>query len=444
MAQSLVKPMPGCDRRLNWSNNVKEKLIREIETLAPQARAMFDDIAALTHDGEGITREAFGERETMAGNRLCDFASEEGIAGATDHVGNFHFDLPGADPGLAIMASHLDSVPVGGNYDGLAGVVAGLLVQAACKRVGMTPRHTLKTIGFRCEESPWFGTAYVGSKLALGLFSQDDLNTLKRFDSGDSLAGHLKAIGAGSDAASIEANRLRHEGIAAYLELHIEQGPLLDDLEVPVGIATAIRGNIRHPFAVCRGRYGHSAASPRHLRSDAVTATARLISAADRLWDGILTDSRNDDLIINFGIFTTDAEKHAMTKVPGEVRFSNNIGGINNELMESLNRRIEEEARRLADEHRVAFDFGPRFGTDGIVLDPAIADRSAEAAREFGIVSHRLPTVGHDAAMFARLGVPTGVILVRNQNGSHNPEENMRLEDFIDATKVLALCAVAA
>lgn len=423
---------------------MNKQLIQEIEKLAPQARAMFDDIAAMTHDGEGITREAFGQRETSAGTRLKEFASAEGIECATDHVGNFHFDLPGSQPGLAIMGSHFDSVPVGGNYDGLAGVVAGVLVQAACKRAGLTPRHTLKTIGFRCEESPWFGTAYVGSKLALGLFDQDDLETLKRFDSGQSLAEHLRAIGASSDAASIRAKRLRPEDIASYLELHIEQGPLLDNLEVPVGIATAIRGNIRHPFAVCRGRYGHSAASPRPLRSDAGTATARLISAADNLWEGILTDSRNDDLIINFGIITTDPEKHAMTKVPGEVRFSNNIGGVSNELMEAVNLRIQEEAGRLAQEYRVTFDFGPRFGTEGIHLDPAIADLTAEAAKKLGIASHRLPTVGHDAAMFAKLGVPTGIILVRNQNGSHNPQEDMRLEDFIEATKVLALCAVTA
>lgn len=422
-----------------------QQLILEIDRLAEQAGAMFSDIAALSRDGAGITREAFGERETSAGLRLKEFAEEYGLSNGVDPVGNFHFDLKGGlEPGTVVMASHLDSVPVGGNFDGLAGVVAGLIVQAACKRAGLTPRHSLKTIGFRCEESPWFGTAYLGSKLALGLLNQADLETLKRFDTGRSLATHLAEIGALSDAASIGLNRLRYEELTAYLELHIEQGPLLDGLEVPVGIATAIRGNIRHPFATCRGRYGHAAASPRHLRADAVTATARLVAEADRLWDALLVDQRNDDLIINFGIFTTDPAQHAMTKVPGALDFSFNIGGTNNAVMDTLYRRICVEADRIAGEHRVSFDFGPRVGTDGIQLDPTLGDAASKAGRVLGLSSKEMPTVGHDAAMFARLGVPTGMILVRNQNGSHNPEENMRLNDFIDATKVLALCAVAA
>jgi len=420
-----------------------EKVVGEIAGMADVAAALFKEIGERSHDGRGTTRAAFGPDETMAGDVLKKFAGAEGIDVSIDAVGNFHYDLDGADGGgTVVMASHLDSVPVGGNFDGLAGVVAGVLVQAACRRAGVVPPSNLKTIGFRCEESPWFGTAYIGSKLALGLLSQDELDGLKRFDTGKSLATHLDEIGAVSTADDMRAKRLRVEDIAAYLELHIEQGPLLDNLDLPVGIASAIRGNIRHPFASCSGRYGHAAASPRHLRSDAMTATARLIAAADGFWADLLAEGGNDDLIINFGIVATDPEQHAMTKVPGDVRFSFNIGGTRNDVMDRLYRRIRDEAERIEREFRVSFDFGSRVGTEGIQLDASLADAAQRSAESIGITTHSLPTVGHDAAMFAKLGVPTGMLLVRNQNGSHNPDEAMRISDFVAATKVLALWAM--
>jgi N-carbamoyl-L-amino-acid hydrolase len=111
--------------------------------------------------------------------------------------------------------------------------------------------------------------------------------------------------------------------------------------------------------------------------------------------------------------------------------------------MNQLYRRIRNEAERLEREFRVSFDFGSRVGTEGIQLDPGLAQAARQSAKDLGIAMHSLPTVGHDAAMFAKLGVPTGMLLVRNQNGSHNPDEAMRISDFIAATKVLALWAIS-
>ena len=115
--------------------------------------------------------------------------------------------------------------------------------------------------------------------------------------------------------------------VRAYLELHIEQGPVLVDLDNPVAIATAIRGNIRYPFAKCYGSYAHSAAVPRRLRADAMIATAKLIAFADELWQKEL-EAGHDDLVFTCGICHTDAVEHSMTKVPGETSFSLNIGSM--------------------------------------------------------------------------------------------------------------------
>ncbi len=420
-----------------------ERLIKEIDGLSAAAEKLFDDIATVSRDGEGITRSAYGEKETMAGKLLRQFAAAEGLVCGVDGVGNFQYDLPGTDDSqMIVMASHLDSVPVGGNYDGLAGIVAGVVVQAACRRAGIVPPHSLRTLGLRGEESPWFGTAYLGSKLALGLMTSSELQTLVHVHTKKPLADYLDGLGAASDDAAIQAQRLRPETIRAYLELHIEQGPVLESLGIPIGLATAIRGNIRHPFASCTGVYGHSSASPRHLRSDAVTATAKLVSAADQLWATFLAMGNNDDLIINFGIFCTNPEQHAMTKVPGEVSFSFVLAGTNNEVLHDLYQQILAQAQRIEHEHRVRFDFGPRVGTEALNLDAQLLDTTDKVAKDLGLATHRMPTVGHDAAMFAKMGVPTGMILVRNQHGSHNTEESMQIADFIEATKVLALCAI--
>jgi len=420
-----------------------DRLNHEIQGLSDAAQRLFDAIAEVSRDGAGISRPAYCEQETAAGELVRRFAEAEGLQCGMDGGGNFQYDLDGTDTKtMTVMASHLDSVPMGGNYDGLAGVMAGVLVQAACRRAGIVPPRRLRTLGFRGEESPWFGTAYLGSKLALGKLTDKDLNELTHLRTKQSLADHLKALGVEADETAIRDKCLRHEDIHSYLELHIEQGPVLESLDIPIGLATAIRGNIRHPFAQCSGVYGHSSTSPRHLRSDAVIATAQLVCAADRLWQQVLDQGGNDDLIINFGIFSTNPAQHAMTKVPGEVKFSFNIAGTNNDVARELYRQILSEADRIQDEFRVRFDFGPTVGTDAIHLDTNLIAAAEAAAGGLGLKSLRMPTVGHDAAMFAQLGVPTGMVLVRNQHGSHNVDEAMRIADFIDATKVLAHCAL--
>jgi N-carbamoyl-L-amino-acid hydrolase len=339
------------------------------------------------------------------------------------------------------LASHLDSVPRGGNYDGLAGVIAGVLVLAALRQTGAPADRNIRALGFRCEESPWFGTAYLGSKLAAGVLTLADLDTLRRFDTGRTLADHLRALGLAVASPPIGVAQIAPARIRAYLELHIEQGPLLEATDTPLGIATALRGNIRYPFARCLGRYAHSAAVPRHLRSDAAIATAKLIAHADECWRALI-EAGHDDLVFTCGILHTDAAEHAMTKVPGEVTFSLNIGATTDTAMKMLHDDIVRRADALAREHGVRFELGSRVGTPATQLDPAIQAAAAEAARVLGIPARPMPTVGHDAATFARLGVPAAVLLVRNSNGSHNPAEDMALADFMLGVKVLAETAL--
>ncbi|SDT23620.1 hydantoinase/carbamoylase family amidase [Bradyrhizobium canariense] len=417
---------------------MQENLIAEIEALGPRLKALFETIAANTGDKPGITRAAFGSSETAAAESISEFARSEGLKSSFNRVGNLEIvDDRQADlQDEIIIGSHIDSVPHGGNYDGLAGVIAGLAVLAAFRRTNTQTKFRIKTIGFRCEESPWFGPAYIGSKLQLGLLKRGDLDILTRFDTGQTLASHLGAIGVIVDD-SIAQPVSSLSGIRAYLELHIEQASLLETEKVPVGIATAVRGNIRFPFARCIGSHAHSGAVPRHLRRDAVLATAKLLAHADFVWSELI-ENGNQDLVFTCGIFQTNPHEHAMTKVPGEVNFSLNIGGTDDAVMEYLYSSIAKRADELQVEHGVEFRFGDRVGTSAVKLDMHLQQAATEAARDLNLTTRSMPTVGHDAAMYSKQGIPSSVLLMRNSNGSHNPDEHLEMSDFVMGLKILA------
>jgi beta-ureidopropionase / N-carbamoyl-L-amino-acid hydrolase len=413
-----------------------------IDSLRDDAAALFEKVRAATADVNGVTRDAFGTKETVAGEILIEFCRRRGLTAGFDAVANLSVtDGTHERATEVVLASHLDSVPRGGNFDGLAGVIAGVLVLAALKQAGVRPAHDLRALGFRCEESPWFGTAYLGSKLYAGVLSRADLDALTRFDNARTLADHLAALGVSLASPPIGVPQIKPARMRAYLELHIEQGPLLESTDTPLGIATALRGNIRYPNAKCHGHYAHSAAVPRHLRRDAAIATAKLIAYADGRWRALI-EAGNDDLVFTCGIVHTDAAAHALTKVPGEVTLSLNIGATSDAAMEALHGDIIRRADELAAEHNVRFDLGARVGTPATRLDGKIQTVAAEAARTLGIAARSMPTVGHDAATFARLGIPAAVLLVRNANGSHNPAEAMAISDFMLGVHVLAETAL--
>jgi len=416
---------------------VKSSVLRRIDELMPELTVLFDQVARDSSDGKGVTRDAFGPRETQAAKILATFANKMGFETTYDCGGNLHVARAGHvnDPPKIIVASHLDSVPVGGNYDGLAGVIAGIATLRVLEDKGPASEN-LRVIGFRGEESPWFGQAYLGSKLLLGELSHADLQTLRRFDTGRTLGEHLQQLGMklpdGKLQPLIPLNSLK-----AYFELHIEQAPLLEHLGLPVGIATAIRGNIRHPYATCLGEYAHSGAVPRHLRHDAVMATAKVLSFADEYWRQLI-NAGHDDVVFTCGIFQTDSAEHTMTKVPGQVTFSTNIGSISNQVMEEMEAAITRRAAELAVEHGVEFDWGKRVGTPAVNLDTSIMRLANTIGQEIGIEPHQMPTVGHDAALFQRRGFPTAVVLIRNANGSHNPSEHMDMNDFALGASLMA------
>lgn len=401
--------------------------------IAGEAWAVMEAIGRRTGTKEaGITRACYGEGEQIAAEQVTAFAAGLGLVLEPDRYGNLHVLVPGSDPDAKVImtGSHLDSVPGGGNYDGLAGAMAALSVAAAARRAG-GHRRGIRAVAMRGEESPWFGTAYVGSRLMLGHSTLEEIGALTRIDSGIALRAHLDALGY-AEAPVLPISR---ETVAGFFELHIEQGPLLIANNLPVAVASDCRGNIRYPEARCLGEYGHSAALPRAFRHDAVMAVAELALEFERFWAEV--EARDPSAVFTMGKLGTDPAAHAMTKVPGEARFSFNFGSIREDVLAEADALLTRLLATIGQRRGVRFEMGARFGSAPSHLDPGLAAAVEGSAQALGIGSMRLATVGHDAAMFHLAGIPASVMLVRNAHGSHNPREAMERADFLLGARVL-------
>jgi len=410
-----------------------------IEQLQPDlklAAALFDSLDRATRRGRGVVRDSYGDGEQAAHDIMRAAADHVGLQVSIDAIGNLMMTLPGRDRSAPriMIGSHLDSVLQGGNYDGAAGVVAGLCALSALKQSGTQTPCDITVMGIRAEESAWFDIAYLGSGGAFGLLDPACLS-IARSDNGKSLESTL--IERGFDPQPIRERRplLDATRIRAYLELHIEQGPTLVAEKLPAAVVTGIRGCKRFRNARCVGRYGHSGAVNRPHRHDAVAATVALLHHLESVW--LQHEKAGADLVVTSGELYTDPAMHGPSKIAGETHFVIDIRSVSAATMEAVAAEAMRAAARIGEAYRVDFDLGATSDSP-----PAVMDERLRAAlrgllrRPYEMASG----AGHDAAVFAKMGIPTGMIFVRNDHGSHNPDEAMTLDDFgVGAQALLGL-----
>jgi beta-ureidopropionase / N-carbamoyl-L-amino-acid hydrolase len=404
--------------------------------------ALFDALRAGSRDGEGVSRDTYGRGEQFAHDLIARRAGGMGLETRRDHAANLFMTLPGRDRKAPCLmtGSHLDSVGNGGNFDGAAGVIAGLAAIAALQRLGLQPRCDVTTMAIRAEESVWFQVSYIGSRSAFGVLPDGGLEA-KRVDTGRTLAAHMADCGADVDAVRAGKASLDAKAIRAFVELHIEQAPQLVEAGIAVAVGTGVPGNFRYPQVTITGEYAH-VGLPRRFRHDAVLAASDFAVGLDALWQS--NDAAGRPMAFTVGRFHTDPKEHALTKVAGEMTLSLDVRAYDKAHLAELEKAVLALAGDVAKRRSVRFELGARASADVAPSHPQVFAGLMESARLLGIETMPLASpASHDTATFTVAGVPSAMLFVRNANGSHNPREAMEIDDFLQGVAVLTNWMIA-
>ena len=401
------------------------------------ANQLFDEVGSFSGDSTGFSRPAFSKIETKTLEFLESHARQYGLTVEFDAGQNAVFSLPedATADRFMLVGSHVDTVPNGGNFDGLAGVIAGLLCLERARHEGRRFAKPVKVIAMRGEESAWFGPCYIASKALLGKLEDSELNSKHKKDGRD-LGTHMTNLGINMNLVRQNIPLMDPSSVEGYIELHIEQGPLLIEKNMPVAVVSGIKGNVRHKKIRCIGEAGHSGAVPRAYRKDPVLAMVDLLSRLDESWLTIL--QKGDDMVLTSGMVSTDPKRHALTRIPDLVDFSLDIRSQNAAVLDNMRILLMQETRTVERERGVQFCLDEELLTAPALCDPMLVAGLSASMSDISLEPFTMPSGGgHDAAVFANAGIPSAMIFVRNKNGSHNPYESMEISDLLVGTDVI-------
>lgn len=382
-------------------------------------------------DGGGITRLAFSVEEKNAREYLKKLMLEIDLQIEEDAIGNIYATLTGSeDLEPVVSGSHLDSVPFGGCYDGTLGVMCALEAIRTIKENDCKHLRPIQLIVFSCEESSRFNMATLGSKVITGKLNLDDLKRLKD-KTGISVYDAAKEFGCGVD----ELNKavLEENTMHSYIELHIEQGPVLENHQIPVGIVTGIASPIRYELVI-KGRADHSGATPMSMRKDAlVTASKIIIGVQD-----IAQNKGSDTVVATIGY--ANAVPGVLNVIPGEVKLGIDIRDIDEDSLLEVDKLVNELIKDVITEDGLTYELTQLCKDTPTKLDDKIVQLLEDEANKLSIKSLRMPSgAGHDAMHMPKVSKYTGMIFVPCKEGiSHNVKEEINLEDIYQATNVLA------
>lgn len=373
--------------------------------------------------GGGGSRTAGSDADLAARERFRGWLDEAGLEARTDPAGNLIGHLPGSDPSLPplLTGSHLDSVPDGGNFDGVVGSIGALEAATAIAASGAPLRHRLEVAVFFNEENGKTGSRALAGEVTPG---EMDLPVY----GGRSLGEALARVGGSPDRITEAALEPGH--YAGFLELHIEQGPTLATEGIEIGIVEGIVG-IRRFHVRVSGFANHAGTTAMGIRRDALVTAGRFLVAVHeetRSWPGrqVATVGR------------IEAHPGAPNVIPGEVELSLEIRDLEMARIEALYQRFRELGNELAGRNQTSIRFEPYYLSRAAPCDPAFMDTVEAAAGSLGFTNRRLPSgAGHDAQSIAALA-PIGMIFVPSRDGiSHSPREFTSVADVTNGTRVL-------
>ena len=391
--------------------------------------ATIEKLAGWGKGKQGTSRLAFTEEDWHAKEYFIELMKEAGMTVRTDCFGNIIGRLEGTDPSAPAVAagSHLDTVPAGGKYDGILGVVGAL---AAIKRITERGpvKHPLELIIFAAEESSRFGFATMGSKVMAGTASLTTWAKAKD-QSGVSLAEALTKQG--FDLNNIKSAARQKSELKSFVELHIEQGPVLEAEELTIGIVEAIAAPTRMKITV-DGMAAHSGATPMNQRRDALVSAAMIVLAVQE----IAVEQSHHATVGTVGALKV--HPGVMNVVPGQVEMWVDIRGINHDSIITAIQEVKDAISEIADEQRTPVSIEVLSSDKPVHMAEAVKSVIEAACVKLDLTYRRMPSgAGHDA-MNMTLLAPAGMIFIPCRGGvSHNPEEHAELADIMAGIDVL-------
>lgn len=389
----------------------------------------FEAMAQLTAPGEGINRLAFTDADWKGRQYIIDCMTDVGLSVEIDYFGNVIGYKIGKKPDLPVVmvGSHTDSVPNGGNYDGVVGVLSAIEVIRSMIDDGYEHDHTIAVVSFMCEESGRFGNATLGSKAMRGKLRLQDLHRLVD-KQGISLYEALKGRNLNPDGIEeMEYNR----PVKSFTEIHIEQGKVLEHEQKTIGIVTGIAAPERF-YVTIRGNADHSGATPMNLRHDALCGAAKIILGIEE----IASMQEEPPVVDTVGV--VEVTPGAMNVIPGGVKLGVDIRSISKVARNSVVTLVKEFIDITAGKRGLSYTIEPIAQDHPVAMHPAMIREIEEAVKSVGVEYMTMPSgAGHDAMHWAE-AVPTGMIFIPCLDGiSHNPAEFAEMDDIVTGAAVL-------
>lgn len=396
------------------------RLSAEIEELAQLSETPYPS----------VTRVLFTAPDMAARAWLTERCEDAGLTVRVDAVGNIFARWEGSDPGLPAVAtgSHTDAIPNAGRFDGVVGVLGGLEAIRALRRAGVTPARSIELIMFTAEEPTRFGIGCIGSRILAGTLGPEALAAL-RDDTGLTLDEARSQAGYSGPVADV---RLEQGHYRAFVELHIEQGPLLERSGVPIGVVTAIAApaTLR---VVLTGPGGHAGAVLMRDRHDPMVAAADVVTAVDRAARG----SGSDDTVATCGL--VEVHPGAVNSIPREVRLTIDVRDIDGARRDRVLAEIAAAARAAAERHGCGITDEVLNADPPATCDADLVAVGAEVCRARGVAHDMMISRAYHDSLFMARVCPTLMLFVPCRDGvSHRPDEHAEPDDIALGAEVLA------
>ena len=393
---------------------------------AERVMQQLQQLAEISQHPQHLDRRYLTAEHAAANRQVAQWMTQSAMSNYTDAAGNLWGRLVSREPDAKrfILGSHLDTVPNGGKYDGMLGVIAPVALAALLDEYAVHLPFHLDVVGFGDEEGTRFGSTLLGSRALTRSWPASWRNLTDA--EGNCLPDAMQHFGLNFDKVAEAA--IEPEEVLGFLELHIEQGPVLEDEDLPVGIVSAIAGARRFEFRIT-GMAGHAGTVPMRLRQDALTASAKIIVSIEKL-------AIEHNVVATVGQINN--QPNGVNVIAGETLFSLDIRSSDDLHRDTVTELILAEAQRIATSHQVKLLWRQTHEAAAVACDPQLQAVLDEAVSTSQLRPFYLPSgAGHDAMALAQI-CPVAMLFTRCKGGiSHHPDESITTGDIMVSLQVL-------